>query len=1533
MKFRIMVICLAISLSAISAFAAKPADPKAGKAAAASTAGAKPVADPNSGRGIFQTPLREADLDPASFAEFVDGKEKKIESADPKDRGAKPQWVIWTQNDGIGHSGMKFGDLKTPGLRHVRIGFLSEKAVGSVLVAGNLSVSVLKPGAAYPGNLADESQWVRAERVCKDKITAEEPEKEGNLFIWDLPPGTRTRAIRFTHEAQESDKTYDGYLGGAYVLAERFANIATQAQAVTRSSSEKAGRMNNQSTDGFWGAWENMTGEESRPRLISEDPEWMMLVWQRPVPLRGVVLEFPGFKSAELYVYKGAETTHPRDAVEKDWEKLMDFNGLKSLYPMPLPVWFFDFGKNVTTRAIRLKVTEALNEKDEHPHIKNKVMGGKRIWLGELMALRALGSEELAAALPASAERKVPKELLIPVRFTLPEDGFVTLVIEDKDGKRIRNLVSETQFPKGENVAYWDGTDDLGRDIEAAKHGLYHIPAQFVAPGEYRVRGLWRKAIHSFYEFGVYNRGNPPWSIADHTGGWLSNHCAPMAAAFVPAAKSPTKEPAVFLGCHLTEGPDGLAWVDLDGRKRGGKGWIGGNWTTAPYISYDCGAKADPGVHLYVASVGRVDTDDRKKNPVPELRLTALTGGADRAILKQQLEMLPDAKDNMGNEIGGLAAYDGVLVCSLTRTNQLMYVGALETSDRKPGKVIGTVKLDSPKGAAFDAKGRLFVISGKKLVMFESSAPGKEPKVVIAEGLEEPVGITLDPEGNIYISDRGSSHQVKVFSPQGKFLRAIGKAGLPVEGPYDPLHMNNPRGLAIDSNRQLWVTEEDFIPKRVSVWSLDPSTVSTDSTGSPQASSPLRKDATAWQAGQAGKFVEAFYGPAKYGGGGSLDPYDKTRFYYADEGHGMMEFKLDWENGTSELASVLLRRSSDDMKLPFRSAAPETVMYRDANGKRQRYFTNCYNSSPTSGHGTAFLFIERGNTICPVAGMGRGNDWKELFQKPEFKVMIPEGVTDSKGEFKNPFFFIWSDLNADGQVQPGEVALQKGASGGITVLPDFSFCVSRFGGEKEPKRALRFKPLDFTDGGVPKYDFSKGGVLAEGVQGPGSSGGDQVLVDDAGNLMATLGISPFHQYSISGGRNGIATWSYPSLWPGLHASHEAPKPKFPGELIGTTRLLGNFINPKGSDAGPIFALNTSMGAMYLFTSDGLFVATPFQDCRVADTLRSPVAKRGMSLDGMSLNGENFWPMISQAQDGKTYLVDGNNTVIIRMEGLETIRRIPQTSLTVTAKDLEKAQKYMEESEAQRKTEQGGGVMHVPLDSPAPAVDGKIEDWPSTWVEIDKSGSSAWFNSNSRPYNIRGAVTVANGKLYAAWQTGDGKLLRNSGEMPIAPFKTGGALELMIGTNPGAEANRASPVEGDLRLTVTQVTGPSAGLGAGKTFAVLYRPVSPGAKTPKVPFSSPWRTISFDRVDDVSDKVQLASDGKGNYEISVPLEILGLNPKPGMRIKGDIGILRGNGSETLARTYWSNKATAIVSDVPSEAELAPKLWGTWEFSAK
>ena len=146
---------------------------------------------------------------------------------------------------------------------------------------------------------------------------------------------------------------------------------------------------------------------------------------------------------------------------------------------------------------------------------------------------------------------------------------------------------------------------------------------------------------------------------------------------------------------------------------------------------------------------------------------------------------------------------------------------------------------------------------------------------------------------------------------------------------------------------------------------------------------------------------------------------------------------------------------------------------------------------------------------------------------------------------------------------------------------------------------------------------------------------------------------------------------------------------------------------------------------------------------------------------------------------------------------------------------------------------------------------------------------------------------------------------------------------MLGTDPAAPASRTEPAAGDVRLLVSTVKGVPR--------AMLYEAVVPGASPDEaVPFTSPTGTVVFDRVRDVTGEIAFASGRTADYELAVPFSVLGLSPlSAGMELKGDVGVLRGTGGTTVARTYWSNKATAIVSDVPSEAELKPANWGVFD----
>ena len=1432
-------------------------------------------------------PVSIGNLDPEAFCAWDPG-------AEPREQrlADEPRNAIWTRERQPEWLGIHFAGSKTPGLRHLRVGFREPVVIGSILARGALRVSVLAPGAAYPGDLADESQWVAAERLAPDGVTGAEPGARDAVTLWTLPAAMPVRAIRYSHDASPSDTSYVGHLAISMAFRARLANYACIGAAAAKSNASLAGRLVD-GRDNGWDCWENgKTRQLGRhPPVSPENPEWIVAYWPAPVPVEAILTLWTGFGEADLQVYSGPATLHPLDAADPDWTPVGQARGFQCGYPVQL--WpcaaAFDDGAPAATRAIRLRLTAC--SPVGHPHVMDNTADGRRVWLGELLALHDLGDAPLA--LPAFEEAPAVHPP-IPVEFTTPDDGFVTLVIEKPDGTRVRNLVSEAPFPKGRNIAWWDGSDDLLRDEDAQEHGLWHIPTHFVEPGEYRVRGLWHAGVEPVYEFSVYAPGNPPWDIDDHTGAWLANHSAPQAAAFVPAARSPFGEPAVFLGAYVTEGPDGLLWADLDANKRGGMRWIGGTWTAAPFLCHDAGPAADPDASVYVAAVWH-----ETGKPV-ELRLNRVfrdAGGGVRAgnVFTGSFAPFEGAAEAPGIsfELSAIAAWNRNVYCSVPGTNRIVRVDA--TGDA--AALADSLELPRPRGLAFEPDGALLAVSGRGVVRIRPAADGSiagaAVAAVVSGGLEDPQQVAVSPDGEIFVGDWGSSHQVKVFSHDGRPLRVIGRAGEPAAGRYDELHMNNPAGLAIDSRGRLWVAENNYVPKRVSLWDA-----------------------------RTGKLVKAVYGPGKYGGGGMLAADDAARFVYADENRGTMEFSVDWKTGESRLVNIPYRAKGDDILSRVGVAAPEHVFaYR-----RHRYYSNTYDSSPVAGS-AAMVFVERGGVAVPAAAVGSAN-WGTAVKGPAFADRWPprdnETVPDPTRSV--PAWYLWCDADGDGDIQPGEVEIRRGGFQGANVLEDLSFAISRVDGS-----AYRLRPVSVARDGTPRYDLASLETVATGVFPSRSSGGGQMLCDDSDEAVLTLGVQPYSPYSVTGVKAGRPVWSIPNPWPGLHASHNCDLPRAPGQLIGVTRMLGGFFTPKGAKVGPLWGVNGNMGNMYILTRDGLFVTTLFRDVRTAPLWRMPSAPRGAKVGHLSLHDENFWPTLACLPDGRAYVVNGANSAICRLDGLETLRPIRPFPVRVTPELLQASIDYEKEREAIRRAAKGTGLLAAQIRDRPPAVDGDLADWDgASFVEIVKAGMGANFNSDSRPYHILGAIAASGDRLYAAWRTTERQLLRNSGEMPLSPFKTGGALDLMIAADPAADPARVAPAPGDQRLLVTRVKNP--GTGAEETRALLYAAVVPGTPaSDRIPFRSPWRTIFFDKVEDVSAQVELADDGNGCYEISVPLALLGLEPEDGGTLAADIGVLRGDGASTAARLYWSNKSTGITADVPSEAELLPGFWGklVWE----
>ena len=110
-------------------------------------------------------PLDASLLDPATFAERIGSAPESAALGDNEIAKLGPKAVVWCRQAKPHWKGIKFGAGTEAGLRHLRIGFTQRVPAGSVLVGGGGALSVLKAEAPYPGDLADDSQWLPAQRL------------------------------------------------------------------------------------------------------------------------------------------------------------------------------------------------------------------------------------------------------------------------------------------------------------------------------------------------------------------------------------------------------------------------------------------------------------------------------------------------------------------------------------------------------------------------------------------------------------------------------------------------------------------------------------------------------------------------------------------------------------------------------------------------------------------------------------------------------------------------------------------------------------------------------------------------------------------------------------------------------------------------------------------------------------------------------------------------------------------------------------------------------------------------------------------------------------------------------------------------------------------------------------------------------------------------------------------------------------------------------------------------------------------------
>ena len=525
----------------------------------------------------------------------------------------------------------------------------------------------------------------------------------------------------------------------------------------------------------------------------------------------------------------------------------------------------------------------------------------------------------------------------------------------------------------------------------------------------------------------------------------------------------------------------------------------------------------------------------------------------------------------------------------------------------------------------------------------------------------------------------------------------------------------------------------------------------------------------------------------------------------------------------------------------------------------------------------------------PSAPLGNGwHDYARLVTATDGKQYMWGAAGNSvllqrQGDIFKPFLRvsngkIWQDRNNDQKIQPEEeMPLQrngKNISGRdlAYVAKDLSLRLSS---------GVRLPVKGFNEHGVPFYD------TADLQDSPAFGLGSRFLYeDDEGNIYSynDSGMNgTFKKYS----PDGQLLWQYTNIirWNlalGLPISG-------PGRLWGMTGYLGV--------AGDYLAHMSYYNPVHFFTRDGIYIGALLDDYRLAPSgayVGQPEGQRG-TLVMMNIDGKERYIMVQGGQD----------TRVFEILGLDTVQRVPESEYEHTEEAAATAKKALEDWT--NAIQQHAGLI---IARGREALEG--------------AGAVGKKLDETRGFQARMAYDETN--LYVRYEVTSPNGLVNGTPEDNLIFRGGNCLDLQIATDPIADAQRKKPAPGDVRLLVTRK--------GEQHFAMIYRPKVAGhVGDPQIVFQSPTGNEPFDRIEQ-TELVGLEYEKTETgfiAVITVPLTLLGWQPRAGETVRIDVGYIFGNaqGTSTAARAYWKNNGFSanVVSDIPNESRLEPAEWGT------
>ncbi|MEX0653447.1 MAG: sugar-binding protein [Phycisphaeraceae bacterium] len=636
---------------------------------------------------------------------------------------------------------------------------------------------------------------------------------------------------------------------------------------------------------------------------------------------------------------------------------------------------------------------------------------------------------------------------------------------------------------------------------------------------------------------------------------------------------------------------------------------------------------------------------------------------------------------------------------------------------------------------------------------------------------------------------------------------------------------------------------------------------------------------------QDGSLARDYIGNTGYSATGTyLNPDEPDAAYV-----GSVRMAIDRETRSYDVTDILWVPESEKGEAfslwnrPHHFANPSFVRSR-VSGEEHTYIY--FNGRYGRWHG---IYMQRDEHWQPVAVVGEHRMFKE---------MLPElAIPDAHGEQT----VYWNDLNQDGAVQPEECVVEDDRarlSGNWNHTIGSDLIIWGDG-------LVAYHPVRFTDEGAPVY-------LPEGLAVPGSAWrqwGPRAPIDEDNLLIAVD-----EQKRVSGVdvETMEVLWRYPNLYDGVHGSHHAPMPE-PGMLIGPLKVIG--VVDVNDEVGRVFAMRGNLGQDFYMTADGLYVGAMFRDVRLpGPSLPSQeTALIGQPMEMYSNGSEPFNGWLGKQTDGAIRMLNGiagQAAMMYRITGLESIKRFEPQTIDLDADTLARADAANAERAAasdEAKTYTVTRASANPVDDPA-----QWDNVPA--VEIAREGAAQ---------QAIAQLSYDDEHLYVRFQVTDRSPWRNHGKDHTRLFKTGDAVDLHMSTQT-AEPH-TDPQPGDQRILFANYEG--------NPVAVLMRVTESVPDGESVTYRTNWaRTLAGVGIIDSARVVVETGEQSYTLVAAIPLEAIELAPEPGKALLGDMGFISSdeNGQVNVARTYWSNKATNLVSDEPLEAWLYPEQWGTWQF---